>query len=255
MASSEALRKGELYIGMIIDIGTQADPNVVAVGRDITDVDVANATITISGAAVTVTSGTHFIFKDGNAGTTAAPAVHEIDGLQKLVADTNNTVGGINSGAAGNSYWQNLRINAAGALTLDLMTQAFNTVRVAGGTADTMISSFGIQRALFNLLQPQVRYMDALNIKGGFKAIEYMGMPFFADRQAPFGKVFFLDTQFLKMYDTGDWDWMDEDGNILKWVTGFDAWEACLAKYCNMGVSRRNVQLLLHGLTDDPNGI
>jgi hypothetical protein len=251
--TDEPLRKGEIYIGMIIDIGTLADPVVVASARDVTDVNVAAKTITISGANVTVTTGTHFIFRSGNA--VASSVSYEIDGLQRVMPTAANTFGGIDASAAGNSWWDNLRINAAGALTLDLMTQAFNTSAVAGGQVDSMVSTFGIQRALFNLLQPQVRYMDSQNIKGGFKALDYMGKAFFADRQAPFGKVFFLDKRFINMYDTGDWDWLDEDGNILKWVVGFDAWEAVLAKYCNLGASRRNTQLLLYGLTDDPSGI
>lgn len=251
--TDEPLRKGEIYIGMIIDIGTLAAPTTVASARDVTDINVANKTITISGAAVTVTSGTHFIFRSGNAA--ASSVSYEIDGLQKLMPTAANTFGGIDASAAGNSWWDNLRINAAGALTLDLMTQAFNTSAVAGGEVSSMIASFGIQRALFNLLQPQVRYMNPTSIKGGFQALDYMGKPFFADRQAPFGKVLFLDKRFVNMYDTGEWDWLDEDGSILKWVVGFDAWEAVLAKYCNLGASRRNTQLVMYGLTDDPSGI
>jgi hypothetical protein len=135
------------------------------------------------------------------------------------------------------------------------MTQAVNTVTVAGGDTSAMIASPGMQRALFNLLQPQVRYVEPMTLHGGFKALDYFGQPFIADRQAPFGKIFFLDEKHLKMFDTGDWNWLDEDGNILKWVVGYDAWEAVLAKYCNLGAQRRNVHLVMYGLTDDPNGI
>lgn len=250
--TAEPLRKGEIYVGMIIDVGTLANPVVRAAGLDVQNVDIANAQITVS-SAITATSGTDFIFRQGNAA--ASSVSYEIAGLQQILPTAANTFGGIDASAAGNSYWDNLRINAAGALTLDLMTQAVNTVTVSGGDTSGMISSPGIQRALFNLLQPQVRYQEPTTIHGGFKALDYFGQPFIADRQAPFGKVFFLDEKFLKMFDTGDWSWLDEDGNILKWVVGFDAWEAVLAKYCNLGVSRRNTQLLLYGLTDDPSGI
>lgn len=250
--TAEPLRKGEIYVGMRIDIGTLANPVVQATGLDVTDVNIASAQITVS-SAVTVTSGTHFIFREGNAA--ASSVSYEIDGLSKVMPTAANTFGGIDASAAGNSYWDNLRINAAGALTLDLMTQAVNTVTVAGGDTSGMISSPGIQRALFNLLQPQVRYVEPMTLHGGFKAVDYFGQPFIADRQAPFGKVFFLDEKNLVMFDNGDFDWLDEDGNVLKWVVGYDAWEAVLAKYCNLGAKRRNTQLLLYGLTDDPNGI
>lgn len=250
--TAEPLRKGEIYVGMRIDIGTLANPVVQAAGLDVTNVDIANAQITVS-SSVSVTSGTHFLFREGNAA--ASSVSYEISGLQQVLPTAANTFGGIDASAAGNGWWDNQRINAAGALTLDLMTQSVNTVTVAGGDTSGMISTPGIQRALFNLLQPQVRYVEPTTLHGGFKALDYFGQPFIADRQAPFGKVFFLDEKNLVMFDTGDFDWLDEDGNILKWVIGYDAWEAVLAKYCNLGAKRRNTQLLLYGLTDDPSGI
>jgi hypothetical protein len=250
--TSEALRKGEIYIGMRLDVGTLANPTVQATGLEVTGFSIANSTITVS-AAVTVTAGTHFLFREGNAAPSSVS--YEVSGLQQVVSTTANTFGGINAASAGNEYWDNQRINAAGALSLDILTQAFNTVMVAGGDVSAMIASPGSQRALFNLLQSQVRYTDPLNLKGGFKAIDYMGQPFIADRQAPFGKIFFLDEKYLNVLDAGDWDWLNEDGNILKWVTGFDAWEAVLARYMNISAKRRNTQLVLHGLTSDPNGI
>jgi hypothetical protein len=251
--TSEPLRKGEIYIGMQVDGGTLAAPTTRFANRGVTDVNVAAAQITIDGAAVTMTSGTDFIFRQGNAA--ASSVSYEIDGLSRVLPAAANTFGGIDASAAGNGWWDNQRINAAGGLTLDLMTQSVNTVTVAGGDTSACISSPGIQRALFNLLQPQVRYVEPTTLHGGFKALDYFGQPFIADRQAPFGKVFFLEEKSLVMFDTGDWAWLDEDGNILKWVTGFDAWEAVLAKYLNLGAKRRNTSLLLYGLTDDPSGI
>jgi hypothetical protein len=250
--TSEPLRKGEIYIGMRLDIGTLANPVVQGTGIEVTGFSIANSTITVA-SAVTVTAGTHFLFREGNAA--ASSVSYEVSGLQQLVATAAGSFGGIDASVGGNEYWDNQRINAAGALSLDVLTQAFNTVMVAGGDTSAMIASPGTQRALFNLLQSQVRYTDPLNLKGGFKAIEYMGQPFIADRQAPFGKVFFLDEKYLNVIDAGDWDWLNEDGNILKWVTGFDAWEAVLARYMNISAKRRNTQLVLYGLTSDPNGI
>lgn len=250
--TSEALRKGEIYIGMRLDIGTLANPVVNGTGIEVTGFSIANSTITVA-SAVTVTAGTHFLFREGNAA--ASSVSYEVSGLQNLVSTAAGSFGGIDASAAGNEYWDNARINAAGALSTDILTQAFNTVTVAGGDVSAMISTPGMQRALFNLLQSQVRYTEPLNLKGGFKAIEYMGQPFIADRQAPFGKVFFLDEKYLNIIDAGDWDWLNEDGNILKWVVGYDAWEAVLARYLNLSAKKRNTQLVLYGLTSDPNGI
>lgn len=251
ISSDEPLRKGFIYIGMVIDIGTQAAPTTVVAAANVTDVSIANKTVTIDSSVTT--SSSHFIFRSGNA--LASSVSNELTGLQALVATAANTVGGINAAGAGNAYWDNLRDNAAGALSLDIMTKAFNTVAVAGGDVSLMIGTPGMQRALFNLLQPQVRYVEPLQIKGGFKALEYMGQPMVADRLAPFGKIFFLDEEFVKVFSPGDWHFLDEDGDTLKWVVGFDAWEAVLARYLNLGISRRNVQFVEYGLTNDPAGI
>lgn len=251
LANSEALRKGYIYIGQVIDIGTAAAPTTVVAGANVVDVSIANGTVTIDSSVTT--SASHFIFRAGNA--LASSVSNEMTGLQQLVSTAANTVGGINAAGAGNSYWDNLRDNAAGALSLDIMTKAFNTVLVNGGDVSLMIGSPGMQRALFNLLQPQVRYVEPLQIKGGFKALEYLGQPFVADRLAPFGQIYFLDEEFIKVFSPGDWHFLDEDGNTLKWVVGFDAWEAVLARYMNLGISRRNVQFVEYGLNNDPNGI
>jgi hypothetical protein len=250
LVNAEAIIKGELYVGQQVDIGTIAAPTTIAGGVNITDYSIANGTITVDGAAVT-TTGSHFVFRAGNNG---ASTTAEMAGLRQLVPQAANTVGGINAAGAGNAYWDVQRTNVAGLLSLDNLTQAFNQVRVQGGQPSLMVSTFGLQRQLFNLLQDQVRYTEPLTLAGGFKAIEYMGQPFVGDRQAPFGSIFLLDERFIKVFTNNDWHFLDEDGNQLKWVVGFDAWEAVLARYMNLGISRRNVQYVLYGLTD-ANGV
>jgi len=60
LGSSEALRKGHIYIGMVVDIGTAPGATSVATARNVTDVNVTNGTITIDGATVT-TSSSHYV--------------------------------------------------------------------------------------------------------------------------------------------------------------------------------------------------
>jgi len=163
------------------------------------------------------------------------------------------TVGGIDGTAAGNSWWDNLRMTNGGTprvLSLTLLNQAFNQVRVKGGDVSLMVSSFGQQRALFELLQAQVRYTDPTNLKGGFTALDYQGRPFVGDVDHPFGRINVLTEKHLRVFSNRDWHFLDEDGDVLKWKPGFDAYEAVLARYINLGVARRNVQLVLGDLTD-----
>lgn len=246
LSSDEPIRHGFLYVGMVVDIGTSAAPTGVASARTITAINPATPSITIDGAAVT-TAATDKVFRSGAAG--ASSTVYEIDaGLQKLVSTAANTVGGIN--AATDTVWDNARDTTGGALALDTMMKAFNTQRISGGNLTAIITSFGLQRAFFNLLQSKVQYVTPTKLAGGFQSLEFMGMPLIADIDAPFGKMFFLDESTLKVFSNRDWHFLDEDGNVLKWNNGYDEWEAVLARYMNLGATRRNNQLVISGLTD-----
>lgn len=248
---TEALTKGQLYVGMKVDIGAAATPSSLAAGVTITAVNLATPSITISGSAITTLTSTVITRAGATAGTSATS--YEVDGLKKLVSSAANTVGGIDATAAGNDYWDNQRSFNGGtprALTTDMLMQAFNSVRRKGGTVGSIITSLGVQRAYFNLLQGQVRYTEPMTIKGGFSTLEFMNKPLIADIDAPWGQAYFLDEDKIKVFSPRDWHFLDEDGNVLKWVIGFDAWEAVLARYLNLGVSRRNTQYVLGDLTD-----
>jgi hypothetical protein len=260
LTSDEPLRKGQIYIGMRIDIGTTANPTSILNGAtgpsEVTDVNIAAKTVTVNtGTIGATTAGTHFIFRQGNL---TGSTVNEMIGLQGLVTDTGTgVVGGIDSSAAGNSYWQNpaaasfgATLDAVPANGQDAIVIGFNTVNINGGTVSLLVGSFGIQRQVFKILQPKVQYIEPLNLKGGFKALEFMGQPLVADLDAPFGKLYLLDERFMKVFATSDWHFLDEDGHVLKWVSGFDAWEAVLARYMNLGISRRNTNYVIPGITD-----
>lgn len=250
IASREMIDKGQLYVGMKVDIGTVADPTTICSQAAITAVTAATPSITIDNTGISGVSSSHFVFRSGSVG---ASAVYEIDhGLQKLVADdpTTGTVGNINRATAGNEYWRNLTTNVAGALALDTMMQAHNRVRIAGGNTSAIITSFGIQRSYFNLLQSQVRYVDPTTIKGGFQTLDFMGQPLIADLEAPWGRMYWLEEQYVKVFSNRDWHFLDEDGNVLKWRSDYDEWEAVLARYMNLGITRANTQLVLYGITD-----
>lgn len=246
---NEAIRKGQLYVGMAVDIGTLAAPTVITGNNIITGITPATPSITLTTlTAAGSVNGTHFVSRAGN--NTTGSVTYEISGLQQAVSTAANTFGAIDASLAANSYWDNQRVNVAGNLTLDTMTQGFGLVNgIAGGEVSCVIGSFGMQRAFFNLLQSQVRYTEPLKIVGGFQTLEYMGKPFIADLEAPYGKIYFLDERWIKVFANRDWNWADDDGRVLKWTSGTDQWEAIMRRYLQLGVTRRNTQLVLTGIT------
>lgn len=251
IASAEPIRQGFLYVGQVIDIGTAADPDTISgtgTPRTITDVNEATPSITVSGAAVTVT-GANFIYVAGNTSASDATVVYEVDnGLQKIVSTAANTVGGIN--ASTSRYWDNQRDATGGALTEDNMLKNWNNVRVRGGRPSIVLGSFGLQRAYFNTLQGNRRYVEPTKLRGGFQVLEFQGEPFVADRHAPYGKLFMLDESHMMVFSPADWDFLARDGQAVKWVQDKDSFQSVLFRYIQLGTDRRNVQLVMSGLTD-----
>lgn len=256
LASDEALQKGFLYPGMLIDIGTSANPVAIASAREITDVNVAGPSITISGANVT-TAATDRIFRAGNAA--AAGVVKEVDaGLQKLISTAANTVGGINAAAAGSRYWDNLRDATGGAISLDNLMLNFNKANAAGAKASEIVAltTPGIVRRLFATadFKTNVRFVDKKDLKGGFSSMSFNvgqgDVVLMADRLAPYGKVHFVHKKHIQVFSPGDWDFLQRDGLTIRWVNRKDAYEALLFRYVNLGTNRRNTSLVMSGLTD-----
>lgn len=243
---NEALQKGQLTPGMLIDIGTLANPVLRVAGAKILSVTLATPSITIDSAITTAV--TDFVFRTGNAA--ASSVSYEMSGLQNLNPTAQGTFGLINPATAGNTYWDNQRINVAGNITLDTMNKAFNTVNgLAGGQLSAIITSYGIQRGVYNLLQSQIRYMDPMALKSGFQTLEWNGIPIIADKDAPYSQMHFLDERSLRVYANRDWHWLEEDGRVLKWTPNQDSWQFVLARYMNIGASRRNNQLVAYGVT------
>lgn len=235
-----AIEKGQIYVGMVVDVGPAATPTSAAAARNVTAVSTAaNGTVTVDGAVVTTANGDGI----GRQGARIASATYEIDGLAKLISTAANTVGGING--ATNTFWQNIADTAGTAVTHDRLMQLFNRVRIAGGEVSALYTSFGVQRDFYNTFQANIRYVEPMKLSGGFQTLEFMGKPLIADVDAPYNRVFAVDERFLKVFSNRDWHFLDEDNTPLKWDTNYDAWKSVLARYMNLGLTRRNTHAIL----------
>jgi len=254
--SGEAINKGFLYVGQVVDIGTVAAPQTLANAVTITDLSQSANTITISGSAIT-TNGTHFVFRAGNV---TASTVYEMDcGLQSIVSGSTGTVvGTLNPSSAGLGFWDNLRDTSGGAISLSNLMLNWNKVNANGAKSDGIaaITTPGLARRLFATTDftTNVRFVDSLTLNGGFEQITFSvgtgKIPLTTDRHAPYGKVFMVDKKHVRLFSPADWDFLSRDGLTIRWVTDTDAFQAILYRYANMGTDRRNTSLVMTGLTD-----
>lgn len=244
---AEAINKGHFYIGQFIDIGTPAAPTSKLNNRDITAVNAATPSVTVSGAAVTTAAG------DGvsRAGSRGASVVYEISGLREIVSTATGTVHGLINPTTF-PYWDNIRDTAGTAITESRLMQLFNKVRIAGGETSAIISGFGNQRVFWETLTSLRRFNDPMKIEAGFQTLDFMGKPIIADVDCPNGIVFLLDERFIKVFSNRDWHFLDQDNSTLKWDAGYDAWKAVLTRYMNLGATRRNTQAIM--TTNDTTG-
>ena len=258
LTSAEALWKEYLYIGMKVDLGTVTDTNSLSVTpREITDVDIDAASITIDGAAVDPAT-THRVYRAGNVADDGTSK--EMTGLAKLIPTAANTVGGIDSTAAGFKFWKPIIDSAGGSITLSNLMKNWNKVKARGlkpGRA-VALTTEGVARLLFESadFKDKVRFVDSkMSLTGGYESIRFAsgGSPveLVADRLAPWGQVRFVDLDGLRIFGTGDWDYVAYQGSdVVQWVTNKHAFESALFRFADLGTDRRNTSLLMSGLTD-----
>lgn len=233
----------KLRVGMIVDIIVTADgtTSTGATGRTITSITNAT-TFVISGAAIT-TDNTFSVYRSGSRNL-------EVMGIAGICSAT-TTLQGLD---VSNYPWWKANVltavsNRAISETL-LQTALDTTYQQSDGEATVLFTTVGVRRAYQALLSADRTYQNTMEFKGGFKALDYNGLPFMVDKDCNANTIYLLDENHLKFYEMSDWDWMSEDGAILSRVSGEDAYEAVMYKYCELGCSARNTQTVLEKITE-----
>ena len=168
-------------------------------------------------------------------------------------ASTNDPLQGLAVGTYG--FWKAQvdahpggRYTAQRDLTFNLMQKMFDTVEIAAGKdygPNLILTTHAIRREYLDLCQADRRYVNTMELDGGWTAIDYNGVPFTVDPDAIDGEIYFLTTKDLQVYRMSDYAWMQKDGSVLDRITGYDAYEAVLYRYAELGCNRRNSQGVL----------
>lgn len=242
-----------------------------------------NDVVTVTAVTATEAAGTVII--KGNAtrqvlsGTTDVTR-REMMGLWGIVNDLNPervfTTNGVVAASSGlttetglqglsastYTWWQaNVHSHSSGryqaqrALTTDLMQEAVDSVEeqladdMGGALSPSIIlTTRAIRRKYVDILVADKRFIDWKVMDGGYKVVEFNGIPMAVDNDAIDGEMYFLYEPALQIYQMSDLEWMERDGNVLDRVAGYDAYEATLFWYAELGCSRRNVHALITDL-------
>lgn len=238
-------------LGMQIDVidGTtlgNASPTVKASNRQITAIDSTAKTVTFDGANIAIAVG-DIIVRTGNVNRewagfgviiknsgTFQNVDPTVEPLWKAVIDSN---GGTNR-----------------ALSEGLMTLMADNIRQNGGQTTAIFTTLGVRRAYANLLQQQRRYTNTTEFTGGFSGLAFTtdkgDIPVVVDLDCPPNRMYFVNEKAITLYRDKDWEFMDRDGSKWARVAGYDAYDATMYQYSNIGTHRRNTHGLLSDLTE-----
>lgn len=228
-------------VGMKIDI-VDSGGTVDVSNREITAIDKTNKTITISGAAVT-TAATDFAVVTGDYNIEAM-------GLGGIMSSS-LTLQGL---APGTYEWWKPSVLSTGsnrAISQALMRLAIDSSELEGGKIDMITTSYGVRAALEALMQQNVRFVKPMELEGGYKVLEYDGIPLMVDRYHESNRMFFIDSSEIDLYQLSDFEWMEDDkGAALRPVDGYDKYAATMFCYETLVTYRRNAHTALLDLTE-----
>jgi len=247
-----------LEVGQQIDIvdGTTlgvASPTVKASNRQITAINSATGAITFDGAAISSAIG-DVIVRTGS-------VKREVTGLAAIVNDTGALY---NIDPATETYWKAAVEANAGSnrpLSEGLMIYTTDRVRQQGGKVSVGFCGLGVRRAYFELLVQTRRTTNTQKFDGGFTGLTFStdqgDLPIVVDIDCPDNTLYFPDEKQIKLYRENEWRFMERDGSMWQRVVAvggvagsYDAYEATMFQYAEMGTHKRNGHGVLKDITE-----
>jgi hypothetical protein len=240
------------FVGAVVDVWDSTGTTQKASGRTVTAASGTSATL--SGANITSAVG-DIITRTGSQGKNDFTDQREWTGLQNIVIGTGSGGGALYN--VTDPVWTGNVFGNGGtprALSEGLMTTAVDAVRARGGETTAMFCSLGTRRAYANLLVQQRRFTNTQSFTGGFSGLAFTtdkgDIPLVVDTFATPGTIWGLNEKQLKWYRESDWSFMDRDGSMWQRVIGYDAYDATMFQYSELGTHRRNTHFVIQDIIE-----
>ncbi|MBQ7373338.1 MAG: phage major capsid protein [Clostridia bacterium] len=234
-----------VFEGMVIDVKTANLADTTVSSRRVIAVDRVAKSITVNGGAITTTEA-----PVGSIITVQGSANKEITGLGAIFGDS-ATLYGLDRSA--NKWLIPYKHENVGEISETVIQKAIDELDDNyGSKVNFIVCSSGVKRAFQKYLSSYKRNLDVMELKGGYKALSYNGIPIVSDRFCPEGTMFLLNTDDFALHQLCDWKWLEsEDGKVLRQKAGKPTYTATLVKYADLICTRPCGQAMLSGITEE----
>ncbi len=234
--------------GMVVDVRDTMGRLVEGcTGKTVAFVDTANRSIMLAD----IDESSLASIKTSYTITMQGSYKNEITGLGALFGKYKTDIYGLRYD---DNYWLEPCIfESNGEITEDMIQRVLDQIdKNAGGSINFMVCSYGVRRKLQQLFAQNHSYVGTMEIKGGYKAMSYNGIPIVADRFCPEGCIYMLNTDDFALHQLGDWQWLTgDDGKVLRQIPGKPIYTATLVKYAELICSRPFAQGAITGIMEE----
>jgi hypothetical protein len=235
----DALIRGQLEIGMTVDIGSTANEVLKVADSPISAVAISPTAPTITIGTSITTATTDFVsVANARVGTASV----EMNGLGNIISGT-AALGGI----AASNRWLSYVDSTTTDLTLDSLLAVQEQMQQFMGKVKTgakVLMGFRQGRRFYNQFQNQVRFQNDSQISAGnTEPITWNGMTITQDPDCPSTKVYWVKDSNLKLVTSPlGVHWANEftGGQKIAWAQNTTQFVGLLAYPLNLVANRRN---------------
>lgn len=236
----------------VYDIMTGATSTVRRADVVVSNINYATNTVTFTGTMTGVTTGDIIVRADSYG--------HEIHGLADILNNSHDLYDVAALAGTSVPVWAAEVKSSVGTISEIEMIRMADRIYTNGGRTTVMWTTLGIQREYFSLLTGDRRFVNTQKFEGGFSGLAFQSgsqgeVPLIADIDAPLGQIAYINEKEIAFYKPHDFKFMDRTGSMWQQKRDsngkYDAYEATLYEYSEMGTRRRNTHGALTGVTED----
>jgi hypothetical protein len=214
--------------------------------------------IAVTGGSVASTADGDYLILNGTLG-------HQKMGLQGIISEIDpvvppggGTLTGLHGLAVGTETWWKSQIVGSEAAKRDLsfadIQRLFSRIGKNSSYSEAdikaLLCSYETRDKYVELATNERQWFNTLTLDGGFKAVDHNGVPLVPDNQCRRGTIYAIVPDALRIFQTSDFEWMEEDGAVLSRVSGVDAYGATLFHYGDLACVNRPALGKLVGIND-----